>query len=243
MILANVRMSLGRDDAQLALQLVGRESAAEMERAQDLLRDQGLDALLDDPRLIAAVLEAPLGGRASPSLFFYVVVRHALRGVGENDRILADYVAAILLHFGFRDRASRVSEVDDEEYDTLAGLLSDVEGPDPRRDFLVRAHLGNYALWMSGLYPDLIEHRRWRRGGPALGYYEDLGRRGFQLAADHRLAREHGLAPLYTDAADRFPQLRIALNRLSDQLLFPNHNSPDRLMRQVQDESRWRRIS
>jgi hypothetical protein len=30
------------------------------------------------------------------------VVRHALREVGEDDRALADYVAALVLHFGLR---------------------------------------------------------------------------------------------------------------------------------------------
>ena len=45
MILANVRASLGRQDAQLALQLVGRGSRAELERAEGRLRDEGLDAL------------------------------------------------------------------------------------------------------------------------------------------------------------------------------------------------------
>ena len=240
MILANVRASLGRDDAQLALRLIARGSSSEMEAAESLLRDGGIDALLDDPRLIAALLEAPLGARASLPLFCYVIVRNALRRAGEEDRVLADYTAAVMLHFGMRGRANRIGVSDDEEYDTLAAMLDAVDGPDPRRNFLVRAHLGNYALWLSGLFPDSIEHRRWRRGGPDLDYYEDLGRRGFQLAADHRLAHEHGLDALYREAARRFAVMRIALNGVSDALLFPHHHSPDRLMRQVRDEMRFR---
>jgi len=31
----------------------------------------------------------------------------------------------------------------------------------------------------------------------------------------------------------------VALNRLSDRLLFPRHHSPDRLLRQVADEFRF----
>lgn len=240
MILANVRASLGRDDAQLALQLIARGSRNELERAEALLRDQGIDALLDEPRLVPALLAAPLAVRSSLALFCYVIVRHALRRMGEEDRQLADYAAAIVMHFGMRNRAARIAEADDELYDTLAGLLRDVDTADGRRNFLVRAHLGNYALWLSGFFPDYIEHRRWRRGGPDLDYYQDLGRRGFQLAAEHRLAREHGLTPLFQEAAERFPLLRQALNYLSDALLFPSHHSPERLMRQVRDEARWK---
>jgi hypothetical protein len=243
MILGNVRASLGRNDAQLALRLIGRGSRSELERGEEMLRDGGIDALLDDSRLVPALMESSLGAHASLPLFCYALVRRALCSVGENDRALADYVAAILVHFGARGRANRVAPSDDEEYDTLATLLDDVDGPDARRNFLVRAHLGNYALWLSGLFPDWIEHRRWRRGGPDLDYYEEVGRRGFQLAADHRLAREHGLTALYQGAAERFSRLRAALNTVSDSLLFPHHHSPERLMRQVRDEARWRLMS
>jgi hypothetical protein len=240
MILANVRDSLTRDDAQLAVHLLARAGVGRPDDAEAKLRAEGIDAVLDDPRLLGALVQQPLGGRASLPLFCYVVVRHALRGVGEDDRTLADYVAAILVHFGVKDRASRAAATDDEEYDTLAGLLEDAEGADPRRAFLVRAHLGNYALWVSGLFPDYIEHRKWRRGGPDLDYYTEMGRRGFRLAADHRLAHDYGLARLYLLAAERFERLRVALNQVSDTLLFPGVHSPDRVMRQVRDEVRWR---
>ena len=113
-----------------------------------------------------------------------------------------------------------------------------IESADPQRSFLVRAHLGNYALWMSGVFPDYIELRRWRRGGPDLDYYEEMGRRGFTLAADHRLAAQHGLTALFEAAAARFPVLRPALNNISDALLFPHYHSPEKLMRQV--ERKWR---
>ena len=243
MIMGNVRASLTRDDAQLALRLIGRSSASDLEAAETVLREHGLDALLDDPRLLAALVESRAGMHASLRLYCYVAVRHALQGAGEGDRALADYVAAILVHFAVRDRAMRIAMTDDQTFDTLTALLEEVNGPDARRAFLVRQHLGNYALWLSGLYPDFIEHRRWRRGGPDLEYYEDMGRRGFQLAADHRLAQEHGLDTVLRGASTRFAVLRLALNRLSDALLFPNHDSPERLMRQVADEARWKLTS
>jgi len=34
-----------------------------------------------------------------------------------------------------------------------------------------------------------------------------------------------------------------ALNDVSDSLLFPDRHSPERLMRQVTSEARWRRVS
>ena len=243
MILANVRSRLDRKDAQLAVRLIARDDPGAHDESERTLTDRGLDPLLDDPRLLRALLESRYGACASLPLFCYVVVRQALREAGEDDRALADYVAAIVLHFGMRDRATRVGEVDDERYDTLASLLGAVDTVDARRSFLVRAHLGNYALWLSGMFPDRVEHLRWRRGGPDLEYYEAMGRRGFQLAADHRLAAEHGLRGLYAAVGERFGVVRCALNRVSDRLLFPHHHTPERLMRQVRDEARYRLAS
>lgn len=239
MILANTRHRLTRNDAQLVLQLICRGSRDELARGESLLRDEGLDELLDDERLIPALLERRLGMQASIALMAYVLARHALLSVGERDRSVADYVASILLHFGIRERAQRITEHDDEVYDTLAGLVRDVEVSDPTRAFLVRAHLGNYALWFSGIFPDMIEAKRHRRGGPDLGYYEDMGRRGYELAAEHRLAERYGMQGLFHTVAARFPQLRVALNRISDRFLFPHAHSPGKLLRQVTDGVRW----
>ena len=233
MILADVRHRLTRNDAQLAMRLIARGDERELEQCEASLRDQGIDALLDDPRLIAALMSAPQGAHSSFPLFAYVAVRHALHEAGEDNRALADYMAAIVIAFGAQGRAERVGNSDDERYDTLAALVSDANDPDARRSFLVRAHLGNYALWLAVLFPDFIVQRRWRRGGPDLDYYDEMGKRGFQLAADHRLAEQHGLRALYATASLRFETMRAALNNVSDRMLFPNVHTPERLMRQV----------
>ncbi|HEU5174515.1 MAG TPA: hypothetical protein VFT96_07175 [Gemmatimonadaceae bacterium] len=241
MIVANVRRQLTRRDAQLAARLIAGESAQELDALETRLRDEGIDSLLDDARLLRAILTHPLGAAVSFPLFAYVAVRSALQRLGEGDRAVADYASAVMLEFNANGRATRVGLSDDETYETLFELLDDVDDPDARRSLLVRAHLGNYALWLSGLFADHIEYRRWHRGGPSLDYYEELGRRGFALAADHRLAVEQGLAPLYLRVAERFALVRTALTTVSDQLLFPNVNTPERLMRQVADEARWQK--
>jgi hypothetical protein len=240
MLLGNVRASLTRDDAQIAIRLLAHGESRELDTAETRLREEGIDSLLDDPRLLPAIIESRIGMQVSGSLFWYVVVRRALRRVGEEDRALADYVAAILLHFGARGRAERISETDDQLFDTLAELMGEIDTPDARRSFLARQHLGNFALWSSGMFPDRIEHKRWRRGGPDLDYFEEMGRRGFTLAAEHRLAQEHGLDAIMRVAASRFAALRLALNEVSDTLMFPHGNSPERLMRQVRAEAAWR---
>ena len=243
MLHGSIRASLTRDDAELALRLIARGSERALAAAEALLRESGIDALLDDERLVPALVESRAGMHASLPLFFCAVVRRAFALGPEPDRALADYVAEVLVAFAARGRAERVAEHDDQQYDTLSALVADTGSGDAPRSFLVRQHLGNYALWLSGMYPDLIETRRWRRGGPPLDYYDELGRRGFQLAAAHRVAREQGMDAILARAAERFVAMRTALNRVSDTLMFPTANSPERLMRQVRDEARWRQAS
>lgn len=238
MVRPNVRASLTRDDAQLALHVIARGRRADLAEAERRLAEDGMDALLDDPRLVVGLLRTERGALASYALVTYVVMRYALTRLGERDRSLADYLASLFMEFGNRDRAHRVSRWDDETYDTLAGLLGEINTSDPKRSFLVRTHLGNYALWLSGVFPDHIEERRWQRGGPTLDYYESMGRRGYSLAASHTLARETGVSDFYALAAERFRVMRIALTSVSDALLFPDNNSPTSLIRRVEDEFR-----
>lgn len=238
MVQPNVRSSLTRNDAQLALHVIARGRNADLAEGERRLAQGGMDVLLDDPRLVVGLFRTERGAGASYALVTYVVMRHALMRLGEQDRTLADYLAALFMEFGVRDRAQRISRWDDETYDTLAKLLGATDDSDPKRSLLVRTHLGNYALWLSGVFPDHIENRRWRRGGPDLDYYESMGRMGYALAAEHRLAKEAGVSELYTLAAERFRVMRIALTGVSDALLFPNSNSPTNLIRRVEDEFR-----
>lgn len=243
MIHADLRHSLTRDDAQLALRLVARDSTREVSACEEALRHDGIDALLDDARLLAALTSDSRAAHASLPMFVYVVVRHSLRELGEPERAVADYVASVVVHFASHDNAWRIALHDDETYDTLTGLLADATHGDANRTFLVRQHLANHALWLSGLCPDHVTLKKWRRGGPDLSFYDEMGRQGFLLAAEHRMADSTGLKPLFARAAGEFPLIRQALNRVSDRLLFPGLHSPERLMRQVSDEARWRLAS
>jgi hypothetical protein len=151
-----------------------------------------------------------------------VLVRHALRNSGLDDRDLADYLAALLIGFGQRDRAWRIDWNDDQRHRYLVDILTDLEATAGDRRFKVMVHLGNYALWLTGLFPDYIAARRLRKAGPDVSYYDALGSRGFSLASDHALAAQYGLEPVLRTAAERFPALRSALNGVSDRVFFPS---------------------
>jgi hypothetical protein len=233
MIRANTRGRLTGTDRQLVVLLLSRGSADRRARYERQLAAEGPDPLLDAPELLERLLAVRTVLVPSEALFFYVLVRHALRRGGVDDRDLADYLAALLLDFGRRDRAWRIDWNDDERHHYLVDLLADLDASDGERRFRVTVHLGNYALWLAGLFPDYIAARRLRKGGPDVTYYDALGRRGFGLASDHALADHYGLAPVLRAAAERFPSLRSVLNGVSDRVLFPSFRSPGRALREL----------
>ena len=107
MIRANTRSRLGPNDLHLLLLLLSRGSAARRRQLERRLEQEGPDALLDDPALLERLLAVRTILVPSDHLLFYVIVRHALTHHGVDDRDLADYLAAVLLTFGQRDRACR----------------------------------------------------------------------------------------------------------------------------------------
>jgi hypothetical protein len=221
MILANTRGQLKPRDLELVVLLLSRGSAAHRASLERRLEREGPDPLLDQPELAERLLAVRSVLLPSEVLFFYVVVRRTLLAAGLDDRDIADYLAALLREFGRRDRATRVDWHDDHAHRYLVDILTDLEASQGERRFRVMLHLGNYALWLAGLFPQYIEARRLRHGGPDMQYYDALGRRGFAMASDHALADRYRLEFILQTAVERYPTLREALNDLSERVLFP----------------------
>ena len=236
MILPNVRTSFGPRELSFLVGALAGDSASGRERVAARLADEGLDRLLDDPR----TLEAVMGGGISAApleLLCYLLVRRALLDCEIDDPTVSDYLAALLADFGRADRG--VAEA--KAFTYLVDVLAEIDQSGAARAFELHAYLGEYSLWLSGVFPDRIVARVHRRGAPGLGYYEEMGIAGYRTAAECRRAGDLGLNELYSKCADRFPELRVALNRVSDRYLFPN-SAPgvDRLLRQVASEFRVR---
>jgi hypothetical protein len=243
MILANVRGRLRGPDFRLVILALARGDPTVAARCERRLLAEGPDALLDEAGLLEGLLALRSLVVPSPPLFTYVAVRQTLLAAGVDDRDLADYLAALVLEFGQHDRHARIGSAgargatasDDQTYNYVVDIVSDLsEEPDgAERALLLQAHLGNYSLWLAGLFPDYIAARRLRAGGPDLPYYDELGRHGYDLASRHVLAERFGVAGIYREAAERFPALRVAFNRLSDRVFFPNVCTADKVIRNL----------
>lgn len=226
MILADTRGRLTAADVELVLLVLSSGSASRRERLERQLEAEGPDVLLDTPDLMDRLLALQTLVVPSEPLLFYVLVRHMLLRVEIDDRDVADYLASLLSNFGQRDRAWRIDWNDDQKHQYLVDIVADLEATAGDRQFKVMAHLGNYALWLAGVFPDYIAERQRRKGGPDVSYYDSWGQRGYRMAAGHELADRLGLDRVFSVAAERYSALRGAFNGLSNRLCFPGRLRP-----------------
>ena len=217
-ITANCRDRFTAEDFDFVVATLARDEKDCVSLVELLTDADTRDEVLDHPRLLASVLEdgAPL--RISPQLYFYVLIRHVLKETGIESRSLSDYVASLLERFSDRARMRSPADGSTEPVQYVSDMLVALRRASPTQEFLIRAHIGNYSLFISGIFRESVETRA-QRGAPDLSFYEDMGRSSFRAAASHHVARTAALDGVYEQLAEIFRPVRCALNHLSDSLL------------------------
>lgn len=225
MIQANCRERFTADDFDFVVRTLSR-SERDGPTLVDLLTDaEARDAILDDPRLVDSVLAdgAPL--RISPQLYFYVLIRHVLKSTGLGDRNVSDYLASLLENFSHTARLRSPADGNSNPVQYVSDMLIALQKATPAQSFLIRAHVGNYSLFITGMFHDTVE-RRSQRGAPDVSFYEDVGRANFRAVARHELARSCALTGIYDKLSEGFHDVRLALNRLADSLVHLDDAHP-----------------
>ena len=157
----------------------------------------------------------------SPFLLFSVLVRRCMDTARTpTDRAVINYLANLLGLFVRADRVYRPQE-DEARYEYLADLAAQANEADERRRFILQAHIGNYALYLTGVFADWLEYRhRYQRRPLDARYYADMGRAGYREAAASRLARAYELEDVFLRLALTFDHYRERLNVLAREYLF-----------------------
>ncbi|NBV23393.1 MAG: hypothetical protein EBS05_15925 [Proteobacteria bacterium] len=219
MIQPNCRVQFTAEDVAFIITMLGH-GAGDTDCLTRLLADEDTrDLILDDERLFRALQEHRGCLRVSARLYFYVLVRQVLRRTGITERPVTDYVAEVLTEFSETEQTRLRVPGQSATLDYFFEMLAALQTADEPTRFLIRTHIGNQSLFMSGIFPDRIRARAERRGFPDLSYYESLGQANFRAASDHRLARKYELSNVFTTLSERFHETRLALNDLSERLV------------------------
>lgn len=218
MITANCRDRFTAEDFDFVVATLARDEKDSVSLVELLTDADTRDEILDHPRLLASVLEHDATLHISPQLYFYILTRHVLKETGIESRPLSDYVASLLENFSDRSRMRSPADGSTEPIQYVSDMLVALRRASPTQTFLIRAHIGNYSLFISGIFRESVENRA-QRGAPDLSFYEDMGRSSFRAAAGHHVARTAALDGVYGQLSESFRDVRCALNRLSDSLL------------------------
>jgi hypothetical protein len=218
MIRANCRARFTAADFDFIVRTLARSETDQVSLVDLLSDDEARDSILDHPRLVSAILCNAEHLRISSQFYFYVLARHVLRQAGIADRKLCDYVGSLLETFSRANRLQAPDKIDNSVHEYISDLLIALTRATSQQAFLLRAHVGNYSLFISGIFHENTQ-RRSLRGAPDLDFYEQIGRTNYQLLASHATARRCELDDVFANLADRFRAVRLALNQLSDQLL------------------------
>ncbi|HWB60912.1 MAG TPA: hypothetical protein VG733_15555 [Chthoniobacteraceae bacterium] len=218
MIQANCRDRFTAADFDFVVKTLAR-SPRDTVSLQELLTDGDVrDAVLDHDSLADAILSLPSHLTISSHLYFYVLTRRVLKETGIADRRIADYIASMLETFSRTARMKSPVDAQSGPIQYLSDMLLALDKATPSQTFLLRAHVGNYALFITGIFRECIE-RRSKRGAPDFSFYEETGRMNYKVVASHAVARSCDLADIFEALAGQFREIRLALNRLSDSLI------------------------
>ena len=210
-----------RDFEFIVASLAGKDREAKF-LGELFANSESLTVVLDQDRLLRAILELPAPIGISPELYFYVIVRRSLKDAGIDDLEIADYVAATLADHagGGATRGKIDGHVPGAEFTYHVDFIEKMADASPAQRFFLEVQCGNRFLVLTGLFPHFLTRRSERRGAPSLNYYEGVARNAFLHAGRHPLAEEFAVREVYRRLGDCFSETRRALNHMAGELLF-----------------------
>jgi hypothetical protein len=194
-------------------------AAGESAALAKLWRDpEAVTALLDLREIHRALLESPVTLPVSPSLYFYVLVRHAFVDGGIDHPGLADYVAGVLVEKLDSHRSPRPGAMPGWVTHAV-DFVSVIQSTHGMLRFHLEVAAGDQFLVLTGVFAGFLHQRSERIGAPDATFYESFARQSYRNAAN-RPGVATDTRELLGLLSDVFPVARISLNRMTDRCLF-----------------------
>lgn len=157
-------------------------------------------------------------------LFFHQAVRNTYEGkLGLNDPDVTSYVAHVLCEFSRSDKLYKVR--DDmgrpvSELEAMIAAADPVNGSAPSFDAerMIRKHIGDYALFVAGMYPQAVEPWRRHRNHPTLQELVRAGKESYFIVSQFNLFEYEQEAPLFGRLSDWFERCILGLTLVREEL-------------------------
>lgn len=145
--------------------------------------------------------------------FFESVTRQAFGDLAIDDAPALRYLTELLTRFVRAETLRTLRELPGPRLDSVTDSLLEIQhvwdwdapGFNPGTERALRHQIGDYTLFMSGIFRDYVDRLA------VTGYYEHEGRRAYRFVAELARARAEADASLYRRLADRFEMYAGAL--------------------------------
>lgn len=162
-------------------------------------------------------------------LFLELVGRHYAEEIGIRDPQVVSYVASLLAEFCDVEQLYQIRNAAGRALSDVGEMLVEsdpVFGPAPsfNRERQVRKHIGDYALFFTGMFPESINHFRLRRD--RVENFVDwmkAGKESYYIVSKFDCFEYTKVAPLFANLSVHFEQCVYGLSRVKNHLQEMQH--------------------
>ena len=166
---------------------------------------------------------------ALQQLFRELVGRRYAEQIGIRDPQVVNYVAQLLTEFCEGNQLTKICNAEGRPLTDLGEMLVEsnpVFGPAPSfdRERQVHKHIGDYALFFAGMFPESINHFRLRRDRVEnfVDWFK-TGKESYYIVSKFDCFEYTKVAPLFANLSNHFEQCVSGLNRVKNDLAEMQH--------------------
>ncbi len=138
---------------------------------------------------------------------FRTFTERGLAQASVRDPDLLFYLANLLVEFLWMENLHGMRDADGRRLESLIDMLAQANDADLREKTERYKHLGDYSLFMLGMFPEYIARSR-RALSPS--WYQDTGRIGYHIAGE--LDKNVWRIQVYRKLEDKFDRCVLSLN-------------------------------
>jgi hypothetical protein len=169
--------------------------------------------------------------------FFTAMVEHNYDEIGVRSVEVQIYVATLLTEFCEAENLYKIKSVDGRALCDVGEMLLESDpvygtAPSFDRERQVRKHIGDYALFYTGMFPESLNAQRLRRSRmESLVDFVKAGKESYYIVSKFEHFEYAKVAPLFRRMSQEFEQLVYGLNQVKNELEEMQHP----IVRQTQE--------
>jgi hypothetical protein len=172
--------------------------------------------LLTDKRVFAYTIEQTDFSEVSAYLYFYICLRKFLTNKGIYDPRIIWYVSQVIAFFSVSDQWKDTSHIWHRPKDHYTSILQKMkrakEEGNKEQMYRLQVHLGDYSLFLSGLYPEYIYYMSEEKEGVGIDYYDEMALTGYKAAGINEGAPDEHITSIHSSLSKNIPIIREAIN-------------------------------